>query len=120
MDDDLNTSGALSVLFDLSKPIRKLKKSIENNDQVKNLENYYKRWELLTELSSVLGLKKESLKDRNNIELNKDYVNDLIVERSKAKIEKDFAKSDQIRDKLKDMGVTVVDKKGGITEWFVK
>ncbi len=48
------------------------------------------------------------------------HVNDLIEERSKAKIEKDFAKSDQIRDKLKDMGVTVVDKKDGLTEWFVK
>ena len=120
MDDDLNTSGALSVLFELSKPIRALKKSIENNDQVENLENYYKKWELLTELTSVLGLKKESLENRNKIEINKEQVNNLIEERSKAKTEKDFAKSDQIRDKLKDMGVTVVDKKDGLTEWFVR
>ena len=81
--------------------------------------NYYKMWELLTELSSVLGLKEESLEDRNKIEINKVKVNFLIEERSKAKISKDFVKSDQIRDKLKDMGITVVDKKGGLTEWFL-
>ncbi len=121
MDDDLNTSGALSVLFELSTSIRKLKKSIENNEQVSNLENYYKKWELLIELSSVLGLKEELIKDTNKlgIEIDKDQVNFLIEERSKAKIAKDFVKSDQIRNKLKDMGITVVDKKGGLTEWFL-
>ena len=65
---------------------RMILKSIENNDQVKNLEDYYKRWALLTELSSVLGLKKESLEDRSKIEINKEHVNDLIEERSKAKV----------------------------------
>jgi len=120
MDDDLNTSGSLSVLFELSKPIRKLKKLIENNDEIKNLENYYKRWELLTDLSSVLGLKKEYLENKNKIEINKEQVNDLIEERTQAKIKKDFNKSDQIRDKLKSMGVTIVDKKDGLTEWFVR
>ena len=119
MDDDLNTSGALSVLFELSNPIRTLKKSIESNYEVRNLENYYYRWQILAELSSVLGLKEESLKDRNKIDINKEEVNLLIEERSKAKIEKDFVKSDKIRDELKDMGVTVVDKKGGLTEWFL-
>ncbi len=119
MDDDLNTSGALSVLFELSNPIRKLKKSIENNEQVNNLENYYQKWELLTELSSVLGLQEELIKNTNKIEIDKDQVNFLIEERSKAKAEKDFIKSDKIRNKLKDMGITVVDKKDGLSEWFL-
>ena len=75
MDDDLNTSGALSVLFELSNPIRKLKKSIENNEQVNNLENYYKKWELLTELSSVLGLKEELIKDKSKTEIDSININ---------------------------------------------
>ena len=87
--------------------------------KVNNLENYYKSWKLLTELSSVLGLKEELIKDKAKIQIDKDQVNFLIDERSKAKIAKDFVKSDQIREKLKDMGITIIDKKGGLTEWFV-
>ena len=42
---------------------------------------------------------------------------DMILEvRREAKSRKDFATSDRIRDRLKDLGVTIKDTKDG-TEW---
>ena len=61
MDDDLNTSGALSILFELSQPIRKIinflkEKDINEVDQ-DELNQVFNKWELLSELAGVLGLK---------------------------------------------------------------
>ncbi len=61
MDDDLNTSGALSILFELSQPIRKclnLLKGKDINEVEKDILNQvFNKWELLSELAGVLGLK---------------------------------------------------------------
>ena len=40
----------------------------------------------------------------------------VLQERAKAKAEKDWAKSDFIRDRLKEIGITVKDTKEG-AEW---
>ncbi len=123
MDDDLNTSGALSILFELSQPIRKfiniLKKNnikeINNND----LNEIYKKWELLTKLAGVLGLK-ANLNDevsKNKKSTNSEEIEELIKERSLAKANKDFSLADKIRNQLKEVGIELIDKPNGVTEW---
>ena len=42
----------------------------------------------------------------------------VLEERVQAKAEKNWAKSDQIRDKLKEIGVQIKDTKNGV-EWSI-
>ena len=123
MDDDLNTSGALSILFELSKPIKKCinlakGKDINECDQ-DYLNQVFQKWQLLSELAGVLGLKvnlnNENAENKSEIENKK--IDELIKERSLAKANKDFLLADKIRTKLRNIGIELVDKPKGITEW---
>jgi len=92
MDDDLNTAEALATLWKLvrdEKAIGKIK-TIEQIDKVLGL-----------------GLIKEK------VELP-DEVKKLVLEREKARKDKDFKKSDELRDKLNKLGWKVDDSKDGM------
>jgi cysteinyl-tRNA synthetase len=123
MDDDLNTSGALSILFELSEPIRKLRNFLKEKDinEVNNdeLNQVLIKWELLSELSGVLGLKVtlDQLSQKTKLEIDTHKIEELIRNRSLAKANKDFIQADKIRNKLKDMGIDLIDKPKGVTEW---
>ena len=123
MDDDLNTSGALSILFELSQPIKKFinflkEKDINEVDQ-EELNEVFNKWQLLSELAGVLGLKVNlnQEKPRNNTELDTNKIEELIKSRSLAKANKDFLLADKIRADLKNIGIDLIDKPKGVTEW---
>jgi len=123
MDDDLNTSGALSILFELSQPIRKFinfikEKDINEIDQ-DELTYVFKKWQLLSELAGVLGLKVNLKKvtPKNKLEIDTNKIEELIKNRSLAKENKDFMLADKIRNELKNMGIDLIDKPKGLTEW---
>ena len=123
MDDDLNTSGALSILFELSQPIRKIinflkEKDINEVDQ-DELNQVFNKWELLSELAGVLGLKVSfnQEKSKNNTEIDTNEIEELIKNRSLAKANKDFLLADKIRADLKNIGIDLIDKPKGVTEW---
>lgn len=124
MDDDLNTSKALAVLFSL---VDKIKKASDN----RVLGQKYAS--TLVYLGEVLGFN-FSLKDKpqlNETELKEkisslydefNYNNSLppnklldklLEERKTARTNKDWAKSDLIRDKLASVGILVKDTKDG-------
>lgn len=44
----------------------------------------------------------------------------LIAARKAARAEKNWAESDRIRDEIAAMGVTIMDRKDGTTEWEVR
>ena len=50
---------------------------------------------------------------KNDIDLNKD-IEKLIEERNIAKKNKDFKKADEIREKLKNMGIELEDTREGV------
>ncbi len=124
MDDDLNTSAALAVIFSIARPLKSVVNRLERGDisfTEKEITFLYSRWTCLVELAGVLGLKIEE-KD-NNISLKEkevriEQIELLINERYQAKLSKDFSKADKIRDELKEMGIQLIDKTGGITEWI--
>ncbi len=125
MNDDINTSGALAVLFELARPLRALANQLEHSGieplQKNNLEELYSRWQLLVELAAVLGLKAEEKQKRSLADKkinNHDTIEKAIEERKMAKSNKDFVKADQIRDELRSLGIQLVDKPGGVTDWF--
>jgi cysteinyl-tRNA synthetase len=106
MDNDFDTAGALSVVFDLVKLVNTLR--VENNLTQKDVDEAEK---FLKETDQVLGIiytsKEESI--NSNVE-------DLISKREEARKAKDFKKSDEIRDHLKTQGIELEDTPHG-TIW---
>ncbi|KGG15554.1 Cysteinyl-tRNA synthetase [Prochlorococcus sp. MIT 0602] len=125
LNDDLNTSVAISILFDLARPLKSIANTIEGNifESLPESDNQktYSRWLLLITLAGVLGLQAE-LPSQNNPSkhsnsLSKEAISAAIEERNKAKLSKDFDKADEIRESLRKQGIELIDKKGGITDW---
>jgi len=120
MDDDLNTSAALAVLFELAKPLRALANRIERGDESATVEleqpENQQQLALLQELSAVLGLQHEvQVADAG---LSDAAIQAEIEARQAAKAAKDFARADRIRDALKAQGIELIDKPGGLTDWI--
>ena len=124
MNDDLNTSGALAILFELARPLRALANRLERKDiktlSSKESKTLYNRWQLLVRLAGVLGLKAEEVQtySHTNQIAMREKIEEAIQARKEAKSKKDFAKADQIRDELKSLGVEIIDKPGGDTDWI--
>ena len=122
MDDDLNSSGALAVLFDLARPLRGLANRLDRGDQVDSaadeLASLRERWLLLQELAAVIGLREE-VQDSPSAEDGDDEasIDAAVAARTAAKAAKNFAEADRIRDELTTQGIELIDKPGGITEW---
>jgi cysteinyl-tRNA synthetase len=94
MDDDLNTAQAVALVWDLLKDI-----SVSPADKKATLLNF----------DNVFGFGLETIK--------KDFVPEdiqaLAKEREEARRSKDWAKSDVLRDKIKDLGYEVKDTEDG-------
>ena len=67
-------------------------------------------------MTEVLGLKKEVIVKESNIK--EDEISSLIDERLKAKMEKNYAKADEIRNLLKEKGIELIDQSKEITTWI--
>lgn len=109
MNDDFNTPILIAHLFDAVKHINLIKEgkeSITEEDKTLLLNT------LNTFVYDVIGLENQStVKDDSNA-LN--GVMDLLIElRNQARANKDFATSDQIRDKLTALGIQLKDGKDG-------
>jgi len=107
MDDDFNTPLALAALYELVKAINTARGDGATDDQLKPAQS------MLRELTGVFGLQ---LKEKTGSSEREAQVNALIAERNEARKQKQWARSDQIRDQLKVMGVTIEDSKEG-TKW---
>jgi cysteinyl-tRNA synthetase len=119
MNDDLNTSAALAVLFELAKPLRSLANRIERGDAGAAAEAaapaLAAQAALLRELAGVLGLQHEP----NAATGPSDAAIEAQIEaRKAAKAARDFASADRIRAELQAQGIELVDKPGGVTEWL--
>ncbi len=109
MSDDFNTTLALSDLFGYFKEIAKL---IDSGDPLaRRMTNQVK------ETYSLLGLFKKSpeeyLARYADREEAPEEVKLLADERRKARAEKNWAKSDELRDRIKALGYSVKDTKDG-------
>ncbi|MBQ2754018.1 MAG: cysteine--tRNA ligase [Clostridia bacterium] len=103
LDDDFNTSLAISVLFDFARDIN------TNITSVNNKETIMEVYDMLKELGGVLGL----LQKQQDKTLAED-IEKLINERQQARKEKNFALADKIRDDLKAQGIILEDTPQGV------
>ncbi len=106
LDDDLNTSVALAALFELMKGTNILLESQEvggvNRDQILGL---------FSEAHQVFAVF-----ETEELQIQDQEIAELIEERKEARRQRDFQRSDEIRDLLADRGIVLEDTKAG-TRW---
>ncbi len=109
MDDDFNTPKAFAAIHEF---IKQINSSLDNKKEILN-----KARDTLVELLGVLGLdftKKKGFDDKKIDELLK-----IIIDiRDKARKEKNYELSDEIREKLKKIGLQIEDGTG-LTRWKI-
>lgn len=103
MDDDFNTADAITAIFDF---VKFLNTNTDENSSKAYLTGLH---DSLWRLADVLGL----ILDREEENLD-DEIEELIQERQDARKNKDFAKADEIRDKLLSMGIVLEDSREGV------
>ena len=103
MDDDLNTADALAAVFNL---VRDINTEIQNGAKAETLKACAGTFD---ELTGVLGL----VYNRKTAALDSE-IEELIEKRTAARKNKDFKTADEIRDKLKEMGIILEDTPQGV------
>ncbi|NLB91134.1 MAG: cysteine--tRNA ligase [Clostridiales bacterium] len=101
MDDDLNTADAIGVLFEL---VRKINSSL---NQQSSLAVVNKAIEIFTTLTGLLNIVS---KNRNTIP---DHIQKMAEERTQARGNKDWQKSDELRELIQAAGYSVEDTAQG-------
>ncbi|MBR0516451.1 MAG: cysteine--tRNA ligase [Eubacterium sp.] len=103
MDDDLNTADAVSVIFEYVKYVNT---NVNSASSKALAEALYKELSVLAEVLGIILEKKDDDLDSE--------VEALIAERQQARKDKNFAKADEIRDKLLAMGIELKDTREGV------
>lgn len=123
MDDDFNTGGAVSDLFDLARCLNRFVDS-HGLEETKNrkpelLELFTFGMQILRELGYILGLFTKPVQVSSGNDDSKEFVDGLmgilIQIRANARASKDFATADVVRNGLTALGVSIQDLKEGTT-----
>ena len=94
INDDINMPLVMAVVWDVAREKEKSK-------------DYY---DLLMKFDTILSL---DLDKEEKQESYSDEINAILEERKQARANKDFTKSDELRDKLKELGYEVKDTRDG-------
>ena len=130
MDDDFSTREAIAAMFDLSREAnRLLTEGSLSRKGAEGLANVFSRFNdlfdvLRTEAGGVVRVDDEARpEDRTAIDgkleidpsrmAEDDYVTELVKMREMARRQKDFARADEIRNKLAELGIEIRDSKEG-------
>ncbi len=101
MENDLNISGGLAVIFEFMTAINKIMNKISKKD-AKEIKK------IMRGFDSVLGIM-----EHKKVEINK-KVKELVEERETARKAKDWGTADKIRDQLKEKGIILEDTPHGV------
>jgi cysteinyl-tRNA synthetase len=127
MDDDFNTALAIGHMFDTVRAINRILAE-ENTLQGRLQEILGRGHDDLLRLGEVLGLfvsepsawlERSAQEGLSESGLSAGEIEALIMERREARANKDFARSDQIRDDLAAKGIQLLDAPEGTT-WKMK
>jgi len=126
MDDDFNSAGAIGILFEAIKAVNGIIQAadfVPDKELIDDLNAFYSE---ITGLYDIFGinLAREAKADFAGLKEdagspNEDEIDKLILERNEARKNKDFKKSDEIRDKLLNAGIVLEDRKEG-TIWRIQ
>ncbi|MCT7947882.1 cysteine--tRNA ligase [Shewanella septentrionalis] len=110
MDDDFNTPEAYSVLFDMVREINRLK--LTDMTQASALAVTLKH---LADVLGLLSQEPEAFFQGGGSDDEVAEIEALIVERNRARTEKDWAAADVARNRLNELGVELEDGPSGTT-----
>ena len=128
MDDDFNSALAIAHLFEGVRTMNRLaatKKLAKKPDLVAQVRDLHAT---ILRLGEVLGifhsqpvawLTKVKLAGLAKLEISQEEIDSLIEQRLAARQEKNFARSDEIRDELEARGIELLDSREG-TSWKLK
>ncbi len=128
MDDDFNTALAIAHLFEGVRTMNRLiatKKFAKKADLVAQVRDLHAT---ILRLGEVLGiflsapaawLEKVKMAGLERLDITAEEIEAYIEERLAARKEKDFARSDEIRDELEKRGIVLLDSREGTT-WKLK
>lgn len=103
MDDNLNSALALSVVYELISEInQKISKNNLGVEEAKKILGFWK------DVNKIFGLKFEN--EKNKIP---EKITELVQEREIARKNKNFEKSDELRDEIEKFGYSVEDTANG-------
>jgi cysteinyl-tRNA synthetase len=128
MNDDFNSAKALGLVFDAVKKGNKLLDRSHNSPDPAGSEILARVYSDIRSLSSILGIfmvdpsdyfKAKKEKGVAEMAIDSAMVDDLIVQRTTARKEKNFARADEIRDQLQAMNVVLEDGAQGTT-WTIE
>lgn len=105
MDDDLNTADAIAAIFDIVKEVNS--NITANSNSSKAIIEF--SHSLIRELGGVLGIAQKKKEENLDSEIE-----ELIERRQQARKEKNWKLADEIRDKLKNMGIILEDTPQGV------
>jgi len=120
MDDDLNTAGAVGLMFEKVREINKLLDSFGTGTGEKQEMLRVEREDLLR-AGAILGLLQRTPKrffeelPQKMVDIDPSEIQRLIAQRAEARAKKDWATADKIRDQLKAKGVVLEDGPEGTT-----
>ena len=103
MEDDFNTADAISAIFEM------VKLANVNIDEKSSKEFAVKIKDTIVLLSDVLGIITEKEQEILDEDIEK-----MIEDRQNARKNKDFAKADEIRNSLLEMGIILEDTREGV------
>ena len=109
LNDDFNTPIAISILFEIAKQI--------NVERLNDLKKANALSQLLKKLANFLGILEYDADEylKQGSELSENEILDKIGKREQARLSKDFAMSDQVRDELLEFGIILEDTADGTT-----
>jgi cysteinyl-tRNA synthetase len=128
MDDDFNTAQAIGHLFEGVRTMNRLcatKKFRKKADLVAAVQDLQR---IVIRLGGVLGLfgsepsvwlDKQKFAALAGLDISAEQIEQFIAERNQARKDKDFARSDAIRDELDGKGIVLLDSAQG-TSWKIK
>lgn len=113
MCDDFNTPVVIANMFEISRLVNLIsdkKETITEEDKIALKENF----EII--FSEILGMKSEQSDNTSNV--IEGLMSIIAQMRAEARANKDWAKSDMIRDRLSEVGITIKDGKDG-AKWEI-
>ncbi|MBP9680286.1 MAG: cysteine--tRNA ligase [Bacteriovorax sp.] len=125
--NDFNVPGALGIFFGVIKDFNRLEKMGVSNDYIQVVKDCVSFVELATglvhehpkEILSALNMARKNLTGVAG-NSNEDEIEELLVQRKEARINKNWARSDEIRNRLNELGVVVKDNPDGTATWSYK
>ncbi|MCK5515762.1 MAG: cysteine--tRNA ligase [Desulfobulbaceae bacterium] len=128
MDNDFNTAQAQGIFFDSVKAINRSVKNLPTTPARTDIVFLKSGVTTLKKLADIMGLLREDARDfltsikqqlLSEITIDETVINTMIAERNQCRIDKNWVRSDEIRDELLANNIELKDGPTG-TEWTVK